>query len=301
MPLTCAHRSSRFSALLIVVGALLVAVATAGTVHAQCSVPNCTTCVVEPTCTACMGGYLLAGNSCLDINECATNGGGCNGTPGETCTNSSGSFTCNCPPGYFNTPPTSGLCLDVNECATNAGGCSPNGQCTNTPGSSACSCSSGYSGDGFTCTDIDECATGTPCGPGTCTNAGGSFTCACPPGVTGAACDANGYVPTDRETRKCEDAVAKNVASYVRCLLKCRQKKAAKALDGDDFDEADCTSGPKGCRADYDGKVARLIDGGDCPACLDAAAQNLLADDSLGLAVEVRGIAYCEGTIPLEP
>jgi hypothetical protein len=35
--------------------------------------------------------------------------------------------------------------------------------CTNNVGSFSCPCNAGYSGDGVTCTDIDECATLAPC------------------------------------------------------------------------------------------------------------------------------------------
>ncbi|MBY0274076.1 hypothetical protein K2Z84_01950 [Candidatus Binatia bacterium] len=460
---------------LLAIGALLLVLATAVTASAQCSVPNCTTCVQEPTCTQCRSGYTLASNTCIDVNECATSNGGCGVVAGTTCSNLPGSYSCNCPSGYGNAGGTAtgtctdvnecatanggcftgttctntagsrtcgacpagytgdGItCNDVNECATNAGGCAigtatcsntpgsrtctcnsgytgpgtvctdvnecatsnggcsasplvtctntagsrtcgacPSGYngdgvtcgdinecatanggcaptgatCTNTAGSSSCTCDAGYNGNGFTCNDVNECATnnggcstsppvactntagsrtcgacpsgyagngvtcadvnecatGTACGPGTCSNGAGTFTCTCPQGVTGTTCDINGYVPPDKDVGKCESSVASNVAKYVKCVLKCRQQKADKALAGKDFDEQECRAGVKGCRAAYDKKVATLIAKGDCPACLDAVAQGLLGDDVLGSAIDVKGRAYCEGALPLAP
>ncbi|XP_073252197.1 uncharacterized protein [Porites lutea] len=71
---------------------------------------------------------------------------------------------------------------DLDECATNAYTCGVNAECRNTVGSYRCVCKVGFSGDGYTCNDIDECASGTDDCHRTlasCTNTIGSFICSC--------------------------------------------------------------------------------------------------------------------------
>ena len=94
---------------------------------------------------------------CIDINECATNHGGCSISPLVSCTNLEGSYTCGaCPAGYTGNGMT---CNNINECAINNGGCSVNPQvaCIDTNGSYQCgACPAGYSGDGRTCIANDS-------------------------------------------------------------------------------------------------------------------------------------------------
>ena len=54
-------------------------------------------------------------------------------------------------------------CVDIDECSDQPGLCV--GNCLNEPGSYMCSCPTGYRllSSGRKCTDIDECAEGTPC------------------------------------------------------------------------------------------------------------------------------------------
>lgn len=94
------------------------------TVNGGCGDAMFTNCVNTP------GSF-----NCVDIDECATNHGGCD--PLVTCTNQNGMApTCGaCPSGYTG----DGLngCVDINECNTNNGGCG-NFACTNTNGSFTC-------------------------------------------------------------------------------------------------------------------------------------------------------------------
>lgn len=164
------------TALALLAAALLGPAAVSNAGIGACTVQFCTSCPADPTCASCNSGFFVSGGGtvCSDINECATNAGGCGG--GFTCQNSSGTFNCN----------------DVNECATSNGGCAtpPSGSCTNTSGSRTCACSSGFAGNGITCTDINECATangGCSTSPVvSCTNTLGTRTCgSCPGGYSG--------------------------------------------------------------------------------------------------------------------
>merc|ERR550534_3328845 len=126
---------------------------------------------------------------CEDINECEE------GNPppcaGGRCINTEGSFQCQCPRGMRVMGPSI-ACEDIDECAENPDIC-PNGECKtdnggceyscrNLPGTFQCGCQEGYKlkDDQASCTDIDECAIGTPCGEGNaCTNTIGGHVCTC--------------------------------------------------------------------------------------------------------------------------
>ncbi|XP_077131188.1 uromodulin-like [Ranitomeya variabilis] len=62
--------------------------------------------------------------------------------------------------------------------------CHLNATCEEYFGSMECNCKDGFIGDGFTCSDIDECAYSwsNNCSYGMCQNTIGSYTCACPSG-----------------------------------------------------------------------------------------------------------------------
>ncbi|RMX43885.1 hypothetical protein pdam_00021080 [Pocillopora damicornis] len=74
----------------------------------------------------------------------------------------------------------------IDECARNLS-CHVNANCTNTIGSHVCTCHTGYTGDGQTCSDIDECQKNTHnCHlNATCQNTNGSFVCTCLFGFNG--------------------------------------------------------------------------------------------------------------------
>ncbi|XP_064613092.1 uncharacterized protein LOC135476878 [Liolophura sinensis] len=156
--------------------------------------PNGGKCLSPDRCS-CPPGY--AGSPCADVNECQTGNGGCS----QTCSNTVGSFTCSCKPGYqldadgrtckalcqglpAGTCPNGGTCIepdvcecpngfsaptceDINECQSNNGGCEQQIPLAD---------------DGKSCTDIDECTEGTSGCSNFCVNDPGSFHCDCPLG-----------------------------------------------------------------------------------------------------------------------
>lgn len=73
------------------------------------------------------------GTTCADTNECAVDNGGCE----HRCTNTRGSFTCSCDPGYKLQSDGQG-CEDIDECSEAQHSCE--GGCVNTPGGYYCSC-----------------------------------------------------------------------------------------------------------------------------------------------------------------
>ncbi|XP_078573672.1 uncharacterized protein LOC144860381 [Branchiostoma floridae x Branchiostoma japonicum] len=110
--------------------------------------------------------------ACLS-NPCRNDGVCVGNADGET-------YTCICADGFWGQN-----CLrDVDECtAGSAPACDVTAVCTNVPGSFQCACAQGFTGDGFSCVDVDECAEdAAACDDVTnadCINTDGSFRCVC--------------------------------------------------------------------------------------------------------------------------
>ena len=140
---------------------------------------------------SCHEGFEFANETCLDINECLSDGA-CQ--LNADCINNDGSFECVCKDGYeevtvrLNQWVRKTLCADINECDADTHVCDNNGDCNNTDGSYDCICEDGYAhtdaSDPFSCFDIDECMFNPdPCLPhGSCNNTIGSYICVCDSG-----------------------------------------------------------------------------------------------------------------------
>uniref|UniRef100_A0A914ZDZ5 Uncharacterized protein n=1 Tax=Panagrolaimus superbus TaxID=310955 RepID=A0A914ZDZ5_9BILA len=89
------------------------------------------------------------------------------------------------------------------QLVTNTTACSIDGQCNNVNGIYTCQCLPGFTGNGTTCTDIDECLDPTVCSAnlnqGICTNFPGTYNCTCYSPYSGAQC--TDYTPS----RHCAD------------------------------------------------------------------------------------------------
>ena len=111
---------------------------------------------------------------CNEVDECEDSSI-CQGN----CTNTIGSYKCDCLEGFYNVNDT--LCSDIDECIVDNGNCTHN--CTNSLGSYECSCLPGYQKLGFSgCVDINECSLNNGNCSQSCSNTLGSYECSCLPG-----------------------------------------------------------------------------------------------------------------------
>ena len=167
---------------------------------ADIALNNCDPDPAEGTCVntdqgyecGCQDGFLFQEDKpskCLDINECFEGGHNCvEDLDGGICSNSLGTFSCECAEGWAGDGTTDGDgCVDDDECDLGTHTCDDNAECGNIGGSFECECNDGWSGDGFTCEDVDECVSIdlNSCDPlATCVNNDGSYECECPDGYS---------------------------------------------------------------------------------------------------------------------
>ncbi len=246
------------------------------------SVPGTANAGAEAECICDSGweGCGLAGTDCTEIDECALGTAGC--ASDATCTNTPGSFTCACKPGFSGNGLT---CFDINECAATMSPCDVNASCKNAIGSFSCTCPAGFVGDGSAggigCVDIDECSTSTPCGvDATCANTPGSYTCTCLPGYSGDGL-------TCADINECllgiagcaPDATCMNTVGSALCTCKSGYSGDGKTCM--DIDECStgaancstnglCTNTPGSfscaCQPGYSGDGLVCVDIDECPA-----------------------------------
>ena len=159
--------------------------------NTECDDPNPTAINTGDYVCSCKSGFsgtTTTGGpaSCANIDECDLQTDNCHDD--AVCTDTVGSFSCNCKDGFSGDGVSSCVPIPNDECSPNPCGANtvcrdPNPVATNT-GDYVCSCGDGFSGttttgSPATCTDVDECATGTDtCGDAEkCRNTAGSFAC----------------------------------------------------------------------------------------------------------------------------
>ena len=118
---------------------------------------------------------------CIDLDECS-NPLGIRYCADLQCTNTVGSYTCGCSPGYNKYG--SDQCVDIDECSSPLI-CPLEANCYNNQGSYECVCTPGF--EGPDCTDINECSANlTDCNENAiCINTAGSYLCECDEGFYG--------------------------------------------------------------------------------------------------------------------
>ncbi|XP_061422442.1 protein kinase C-binding protein NELL1-like isoform X1 [Lethenteron reissneri] len=177
---------------------------------------------------------------CQDVDECAEGAHYCHEF--TTCTNTAGSFHCECLPGYLRVDDYS--CTEHNECISGTHNCDPNAICTNTVGSHRCTCGPGYIGNGTTCQPFCD---------GGCKNGGSCMSpsvCLCQSGFKGELCE------TDVD--ECSVGIAQchpnthcvNLPGWFHC--ECRagyHDNGSFALNGDSCTDIDeCVTGRHSCQ-----------------------------------------------------
>ena len=232
-------------------------------------------------CT-CGDGYEGDGFNCTDIDECIEETNDC--SDDSVCFNTIGSFECECNDGYFG---DGVICVDSDECAEGDEAmivmnvtdliygiheCSEDAFCANTVGAYNCTCNEGYSGDGWNCTDIDECEEETDeCNDeGTCTNTIGSYECACNDGFFG-----DGYICEDSdECAEGDEAMTvMNVTDPIYSVNECH----ADAFCMNSFGAYNCS-----CNEGFEGDGWNCTDIDECVEALDDCSENAECTNTYG-------------------
>ena len=109
----------------------------------------------------------------------------------------------------------------LDECATGNHDCDYNAICSNEVMGYKCECKIGYSGDGFKCNDVDECAANNDCHENaTCRNTDGSFACECDEGYNGDGINCNDINECEADSVCSEFSDCLNHPGGYSCLCK---------------------------------------------------------------------------------
>ncbi|XP_071153468.1 uncharacterized protein [Mytilus edulis] len=207
-------------------------------------------------CSNCPLGYVITDDEkCEDINECLDGTDNC--PANSNCTNTDGSFTCNCLAGFRK---VGSLCQDIDECTERTSGCDQN--CANSDGSFTCSCVYGFEliADGkCNQTIFDVCTLqNLTCGYG-CDNITnpGTWGCICREGyqldIASGNCSNINECDANVCTQNCEDTVGSyNCSCYTGFKLNADKTSCSACVNpfyGDNC-ASQCSCGPGADRCD---------------------------------------------------
>ncbi|CAH3164155.1 unnamed protein product, partial [Pocillopora meandrina] len=108
---------------------------------------------------------------------------------------------------------------DIDECKSSNDVCDKNANCSNTVGFYNCTCKEGFTGDGHSCSDIDECRGNNSCHVNaTCKNTLGSHVCECHPGYSGNGQNCSNIDECKGSNKVCdENANCSNTVGFYNC------------------------------------------------------------------------------------
>jgi hypothetical protein len=132
-------------------------------------------------------------------------------------------------------------------------------------------------------------------GPGSLDAGNGTFYCDATSGTLIGDDDA-GSVPATADNLKCAISVAKNAAKLLVYAAKCHDKMNGYFFKAKDFNEEACEDNDpikhRSALDRYNKTRDKLLASGICPACLDGAAQDQIAADTLASAEGATGQVY---------
>uniref|UniRef100_A0A8C4YKD8 Latent transforming growth factor beta binding protein 4 n=1 Tax=Gopherus evgoodei TaxID=1825980 RepID=A0A8C4YKD8_9SAUR len=211
--------------------------------HLACPGQECVNSPGSFQCLPCRDGHRLRNGRYID--ECLT-GSPCG--PHGRCSNTEGSFRCECSQGY-----RAGAPGDVNECLEGEF-CFPHGECLNTDGSYTCLCAPGFAP---VPSDVDECQEygSALCGVQRCENQPGSYRCvpACEPGYRAGAAGSCVDVDECANRTLCGDhAMCHNLPGSFHCRCDQGYEIARDGRHCQDVNECETLQGVDTCTPSRD-------------------------------------------------